>query len=332
MKIKTTLLIGLIVLLALTGCNANLEPSGETQPVSESATEPTTELATEPEAKLSIIASLFPQYDFARQIVGDKGQVTLILPPGIEPHSFEPTPQDMVKLYASDLFLYTGDIMEPWAGRLVGDYKGVLVDLSQNIDLHETHEDDHDHEHEDSHEDSLLDPHFWTDPLYAVVMVESIRDALVSTDPENASSYEANAQDLIDDLMDLHSNIKKVVENSDSDTIISGGHFAFGYFVERYDLHHMSPYEGFSPDAEPTPRKLAELIEVIRETDAAAIFYEELVDPKVAKVISDEANVEMLLLHGAHNVTKEELESGKTYIDFMYENLERLKVGLGYHE
>lgn len=318
MKIKVMLIIGLVLVIALAGCS-NSQPNIEMESVNET------------ESGLNIVASLFPQYDFARQIVGDKGDVTLILPPGIEPHSFEPTPQDMVRLFASDVFLYTGEVMEPWAARLTQDYTGMMVDLSQNIELHETNDLDHDHEESDSHDDDALDPHFWTDPLYAVIMVESIRDAMVLADSDNSEYYEENAQLLIDDLLELHGRIEEVVEHSESDTIISGGHFAFGYFIERYHLHHMSPYEGFSPDAEPTPRKLAELIEVVKDTKAAAIFYEELVDPKVAKVISEEAGVEMLLLHGSHNVTKEELESGKTYLDFMYENLERLKIGLKYN-
>ena len=119
---------------------------------------------------------------------------------------------------------------------------------------------------------------------------------------------------------------------TESKTILSGGHFAFGYFAHQYGLDHLSPYAGFSANAEPTPQRITELIRTIKETNAKAIFYEELVDPKVTKVIVGETGIPMLLLHGTHNVSKEDLDSGKTYFDFMYENLENLKVGLGYND
>ncbi len=118
----------------------------------------------------------------------------------------------------------------------------------------------------------------------------------------------------------------------DNRTIVYGGHFAFGYFARRYGLTHVSPYTGFSPDAEPTPRKIAELIDRIRELGTSTVYFEELVDPKVAEVIADATDAEMLLLHGAHNVTAAELEAGVSYLDIMQENLEKLKKGLGYHE
>ncbi|MBM7561257.1 metal ABC transporter solute-binding protein, Zn/Mn family [Fusibacter tunisiensis] len=320
------LLIILLISMGISACAVDQEETPVASPEPLNSNEDT----------LTVVASLFPQYDFARQVIGDKGEVTLILPPGIEPHSFEPTPQEMVSLYGSDLFLYTGDVMEPWATRLVGDYEGVIVDLSENIDLtsvHEghvhVHEDEHTHEDEHAH---MMDPHYWTDPNFAIVMVETIRDAVIQIDPENQTFYKENADVLIQELTTLDEAIRHVVENSKSDTIISGGHFAFGYFVDRYHLKHISPYEGFSPDAEPSPQKLAQLIETIRETGANALFFEELIDPKIAKIIAEEAGVEMLLLHAAHNVTKDEKDQGKTYFDFMYENLDRLKIGLDYNE
>ncbi len=322
MKKILTVVIAAMLVFALSGCESNIENvvvADEGPQVSK---------------PLSIVTSLYPQYDFARSIVGDKADVILILPPGVESHSFEPTPQDMVTLQNADLFLYTGKEMEPWAYKLTESIDAKIVDLSSGITLMdlEEHEDEHEDEGEEEEHEELVDPHFWTDPNLAIVMVENILESLKAVDVDNAAYYEANANTLKQALLDLDVEISETLSKTTSKTILSGGHFAFGYFVERYGLEHMSPYEGFSPDAEPTPKKIAALIETINETDAKAIFYEELIDPKVSRVIAEETGIEMLLLHGAHNVTKEEFESGKSYITFMKENLERLKIGLGYDE
>lgn len=313
-----TVVIAAMLVFALSGCESNIENvvvADEGSHVSD---------------RLSIITSLYPQYDFVRSIVGDKADVILILPPGVESHSFEPTPQNMVALQNADLFLYTGKEMEPWAYKLTGSIDAKIVDLSTGIILMDLEA--HDEEPEDEEHEEQVDPHIWTDPNLAIIMVESILSSLKEIDKNNADYYEANAEVLKQALVDLDTEIKETLSKTTSKTILSGGHFAFGYFVERYGLLHMSPYEGFSPDAEPTPKKIAALIETINETDAKAIFYEELIDPKVSRVISEETDIEMLLLHGAHNVTKEEFEAGKSYITFMKENLERLKIGLGYEE
>lgn len=333
----------LTMALVLSACSAGSETTTETV-TSNTGTETASSDSGSESDKLVVVATLFPQYDFAREIGGDKVDVTLILPPGVEAHTYEPTPQDMVLMQASDLFLYTGELMEPWAAQMTDTLEeaGVkVVDLSTGIELLSSEEEGHDAEDGDSdasadgdtdHDHGSYDPHFWTDPNRAMIMADNILASFIEKDPENASYYQANADTLKASLTALDADIRAAVEKMSSKTILSGGHFAFGYFVKQYGLEEMSPYAGFSPDAEPTPQRIAELIDTVKETGAKAIFYEELIDPKVATVISEEAGVQMLLLHGVHNVSKEELDSGKTYVDFMRENLERLKIGLDYHE
>jgi zinc transport system substrate-binding protein len=294
--------------------------------------------AGEPEAleeadeKISVVATLFPQYDFARRIGGENVDVRYLLPPGTEAHSYEPTPQDMVSLLNADVFLHTGEFMEPWTANIVENLKEenvLVVDLSQNIPLLTA--DDHEHEEGDDHgEEEAIDPHYWTDPNMAMIMAKSIGDALARVDPDNADQYKVEEAALVEDLILLDNEIREALSRTKSKTILSGSHFAFGYFARQYGLEHMSPYAGFSPNAEPTPQRITALIQTIEETGANAIYHEELIDPKVAQVIVDETGAKLLLLHGAHNVSKEELESGKTYIEIMYDNLENLKEGLGY--
>ncbi len=288
--------------------------------------------------KLSIVASLFPHYDFAKAIAGDYADVSLILPPGIESHSYEPTPKDLIKITASDLFLYTSADMEPWAQALIetiNKNETIVIDMSAGVKLMAS--DGHIHEDEtetgeDAHEEGAYDPHYWLDLDNAIMMVETIRQALIEAMPAQKYTFEANAAALILELQKLDLDFAATFEKTQSKTILSGGHFAFGYFAKRYGLENMSPYVGFSPDAEPTPRRITDLIDTIKRTKAKAIFYEELINPRVAKIISEEAGVEMLLLHGAHNISKDELINGTTYIEIMKGNLERLKIGLGYVE
>jgi zinc transport system substrate-binding protein len=284
--------------------------------------------------KISVVATLFPQYDFARRIGGERVEVRYLLPTGTEAHSYEPTPQDMVALLNADVFLYTGEFMEPWTRNIVENLKEedvLVVDLSQGIPLLTSGDQDHEHQEDEDHgEEEAIDPHYWTDPNMAIIMVKTIGDALAQADSENVEQYKNEEAALIEDLIQLDSDIREALDRTKSKTILSGGHFAFGYFARQYGLEHMSPYTGFSPNAEPTPQRITALIQTIEETGAKAIYHEELIDPKVAQVIVDETGVKLLLLHGAHNTSKEELESGKTYMDIMYENLENLKEGLGY--
>ena len=291
------------------------------------------------ETKPIITTTLFPQYDFSKIIVGDKFDVIMLLPPGVEAHSFELTPKDMSTITNSDLFIYTGDTMEPWVNNimdtLVEENVNVL-DLSKGIKLKnfefEGHEHHEDGEEPEEHEDLEYDPHYWTDPMNAKAMVDEILKAVVSIDKSNEEYYTKNAEELKESLDKLDEEINQVVNNSESKTIISGGHFAFGYFADRYGLEYTSPYEGFSPNAEPSAQAIANMMKIVEETGAKAIFYEELVDPKIAEIISEQTGIEMLELNAAHNVSKEQLELDVHYIDIMNKNLENLKKGLGYNE
>lgn len=292
-------------------------------------------------AKLKVTATIFPLYDFARQVGGDRVEVSLLLPPGVEAHTYAPRPGDMMRLGNAEVFLYTGEFMEPWAENLV---KGVdnpallVVDTSRGIELAEEDEgDEHVHSGEagdhaasgnasDHHHGK--DPHIWLDPLLAQTMVRTIAEAFAAKDPAGAEVYRANAESYAKELAALDREITEGLSGCERRTIIYGGHFAFGYFARRYGLEHVSPYPGFAPDAEPSPRAVAELVETMKHTGASVIYHEELIDPKVARAIATETGARLLLLHGAHNLSREEREQGLTYLQIMRDNLARLREGL----
>lgn len=278
-------------------------------------------------AKLEIVTTLFPTYDFAKQVGKDSVNVSLLLPPGVESHTFEPKPQDIVRINKADVFIHTGKFMEPWAEDIlkgVSNKNLIVVDASKGIELAE--EEGHDEEPE--HHGGGKDPHIWLDLANDQVMVNTIAQTLAEKDPKNRAFYLNNAKEYNEKLADLDKRFKETLSTCKHKTIIYGGHFAFGYFAKRYELDHVSPYDGFSPNAEPSPKAIVELINKLKGSGIKYIYFEELLDPKVARVISQETGAKLELLHGAHNVSKDELSRGCTFIDIMEDNLKKLRVGL----
>ena len=331
--------------------------------------------------KIKIVATLFPQYDFARQIAGDYADVTLLLPPGMESHSYDLRPSDMIEIRESDMFIYTGKYMETWAQTIIDslDDSVMVVDVSDGItlekeedyfvdeleehgedehdeDAHEHNEDEHEeeaaHEHdEDEHEEAAhghedehneeqhtshshaghtheYDPHIWTSPVYAMQMVENIVDALVAEDPQHALEYRQRADEYIAKLKEVDSAFRHVSETAQHRTIFFGGRFAMTYFVREYGFNCVSAYHDCSAESEPSISSVMKMIDEIKASGAKAVFYEELVDPKVARTIAEETKVKLLLLHSAHNISREEYENGVTYLDIMWQNVKNLEEGL----
>jgi zinc transport system substrate-binding protein len=277
--------------------------------------------------RFTVIATLFPQYDFARQIAGDKAEVRLLLPPGVESHAFEPTPSDIVAINEADVFIYTGEYMEPWAARIAESIEGdVLVsDVSEGI---EPDPEEHDDAVGETHA-VPYDPHIWTDPVRAEAMARNVEKALCEADPENAEYYRANADAYARELEALDNDLSQAVKTSAGKKIWFGGRFAMNYFANRYGLECEAAFDSCSAESEPSAQRVAAMIDGMRAEGAPVIFYEELADPKIARTISEATGAEMLLLHSCHNLSEKEMASGETYITLMRQNLENLKKALG---
>ena len=285
--------------------------------------------------KITIIATLFPQYDFAREIAKDYANVILLLPPGMESHSFDPSPADIIAIGNSDVFLYTGAYMEAWAEDIISGIhtkKVHVKDVSEHITLVKEEEIEQEHEAEHGHvyqeHEHEYDPHILTNPVYAMTMVENIKEALIEADPEHKEGYEKNADIYLKKLQELDSTFREIVENGKRTEIFFGGRFAMYYFAREYGLSYEAAYDSCSSETEPSAKALAHIVDEMRENQIPVIFYEELVNPKIAKTISQETESEMLLLHSCHNVTKDELEEGVSYLQLMWKNVENLKRAL----
>ncbi|HBD65212.1 MAG TPA: ABC transporter substrate-binding protein [Clostridiales bacterium] len=291
--------------------------------------------------KIKVVTTLFPQYDFTRQIVGDKAEIVLLLPPGAESHSFEPTPSDIISINKADVFIYTGKYMEPWAERIIQSIDSGTVnvlDASSGITLvKEEHNHDEDEHHDGEHEEEVhgedghnheYDPHIWTSPVMAIKMVDNIASSLCYADPENASYYKANAESYKMQLGLLNDEFSEIVASGLRNKIYFGGRFALHYFIEEYGLEHESAYDNCSSETEPSARDMAHIIDEIKENNIPVIYYEELTDPKVSRSISEDTGAEMMLFHSCHNLSKKDFDSGVTYLDLMKQNAENLRKGL----
>ncbi len=278
------------------------------------------EQADAKETKVKVIASIFPAFDFARVVGGSRVELRQLLPPGVEAHGFAPTPRDIIQINQADLFFYTGAIMEPRMAKLLRSLDGEVrvVDLSQG--LLPTEKKPHDHHG--------IDPHVWLDPIKAQAMVEMIVSSFIQIDPEHTNEYRNRADTYLLQLADLDRKIRTGLANCQQHIIISGGHFAFGHFIKRYHLQAVSAYPGFSADGKPSPKGITSLLKTMESTGATAVFHEELLTPKVARIIVEESGAKLLLLHAAHNVSRQDMAAGVSYIAIMEENLQRLRVGL----
>ena len=271
--------------------------------------------------KIKISATLFPQYDFARQIAGDKAEITLILPSGMDSHSYEPTPADIININKSDLFIYTGEYLESWANDIVGDIdtdKTHVLDVSSGIQLVK---EDEEHHHE-------YDPHIWTSPVIAMQMADNIAEALCETDSVNSDYYKQNAENYKKQLQELDSEFKEIVADGKRNTIYFGGKFALYYFTQEYGLDYVSAFDSCSGETEPSAKVMSEMISSIKENNIPVIYYEEIAEPTVANMIADETGAKPLLFHSCHNVTPEDFRNGTTYIDLMKQNAVNLREGL----
>ena len=267
------------------------------------------------------------------KLLGDKAHITLLLPLGMDSHSYEPTPSNLIAIEESDLFIYTGDYMEGWASGILESINQdhvTVLDVSHGISLDMEEEDGHGHEHHagDGH-NHQFDPHIWTSPVNAQKMVDNILEALCEIDPENADYYRKNAQDYQKKLSDLDQKIRGIVADGERKEVFFGGTFPFHYFFEEYGLEYEAAYDNCSGETEPSVGTMTHMIQEMREEKIPVIYYEELVDPKIARTIAEETGAEMLLFHSCHNVSKDDFERGVTYLDLMNQNAEHLKEGLG---
>ncbi len=291
------------------------------------------------ESKLKVVTTLFPYYDFTRQVAGDKVELTMVVPAGMDSHSFEPTPADVQVIRDADVLISNGGALEHWLSQVLSavdsDSMTVLTGMDQVNAVQEElvegmEEEEHQHqEDDDGHGDHIeYDEHIWTSPVNAMILVESIRDTLSEKDPENRSYYEERAKSYLEKLKNLDDEFRKVAENKKRDMIVVGDKFPFRYLADEYGLSYRAAFSGCSTDTEPSAKTIAYLIDKMRLEQIPVVYYLELSSHRVSEIIAEETGAEPLLLHSCHNVSRREFDSGVTYLDLMEQNVINLKRGL----
>ena len=293
-------------------------------------------------SELSVVATIFPPYDFTRQIAGDDADVIMLLSPGAESHSYEPTPQDIRTIQSCDLFIYTGGESDVWVEDILSSMGDQMPETLRLVDCvptvteeivegmehgHEEHEDHGDHEDLEDHEEET-DEHVWTSPQNAIKIVENITSRLCEMDPDNAGSYEKNSAGYIEQLEMLDASFWEVVGQAERRTILFGDRFPFRYFADEYGLEYYAAFPGCSDETEASAATVAFLINKVNEEQIPVIFTIERSNGKLADSICEATGAEKRILYSCHNVTGNQLDSGATYLSMMMENVESLRAAL----
>ena len=270
--------------------------------------------------KVTVVASFYPLYEFASRVGGDRVDVSSLVPAGIEPHDWEPTPQDKLRVQSASMFVINGVGFESWADNMEAS---VVVDTSVGSELEhegEIEEDGQGHE-------GGVNPHIWLDPVLAKHQVEKIREALAMADPENTNYYAQNAAEFTAELDQLDAFIRLELGDCEKSDFIAF-HDAFAHFAERYGLTQHSIHD-VSPEGEILPQRMQEIIELANELGINVVYSEDLIDSRLADTIAGEIPGGMVLvLSPIEGIDQEDRALGIDYIEKMKQNVENLKVGL----
>lgn len=280
--------------------------------------------------KIKIVTTLFPEYDFAKQIVGEKADVSLVLKSGIETHNFEPTAKDIIDINSASLFVTLGEELEPWVKDISSsiENKDKILVISDNIELiaQDEFEDngEHDHEKEDHIYEESHDSHIWLNPKNAKLMIDNLLNRIIEIDPQNKNYYRENAEKYKAEIDNIDKELKSIFTNRNI-ILAVGGEFAYSYLVKEYNVNFVSVYTNCGHGEDPSISRVKSVIDVINDKQIPIVFYEELSEGLVAKMIAEETNAEAKVLYTIHNGNIEG-ENKDTYVSLMKRNIENIRL------
>lgn len=284
---------------------------------------------TEKSEKLSVVTTAFPHYDFVRRIAGERVELTMLLKPGSEMHSYDPTPSDMMKISSCDVFVYTGGESDVWAKSILSSGaesdKRRIVSFTEicdpMVECNEEHEGHEEHETE-------YDEHVWTSPVNAKKLAKEIYNTLCEADEKNAEYYTERYEEFEKELEELDELFKKTVSEGKRNKIVVGDRFPFAHLAKEYSLDYIAAFPGCSAETEPSAKTVAELSETVKNEEIPVVFTVEFSNKKVAESIVAGTEAEIFTLHSCHNVTNDEFLSKITYVELMKKNAENLRKAL----
>lgn len=276
--------------------------------------------------KKSVACSTLALYDITKNIAGDTVSSYMILPFGVDVHSFEASPKLMVKIHSSDLVLLSGAGLESWLEGF--SFPNKVIDMSKYVKLisfGKSHH-EHEHEHDEHHHEGEFDPHYWLDIQNMIMAAKIVTKELIALEPQNKELYVQNEKRYIESLKKLAEKYKTKLSQCSKKTVVVN-HNAFSYLAKDYGFEIESLY-GLSPDAQPSAKDVAKIIEHVKEDNLSVIFFESFASDKVIKTISKEAHVAVDVLQPGANITADEAKKGISYMRIMEENLEKLSLAL----
>ena len=274
--------------------------------------------------KLSIVTVSFPEYDFARAVAGDSADIKMLIPPGGETHGYEPTVSDIKAVSGCDLFIYIGGESDTWVSDILDteDNKNInTLVLSDFVAKIETD----DHNHDSAYK---ADEHIWTSPINAITLVNAICDKLTEIKPADAALFTDNADSYCQELAILHKDLVSATTNIKRNTLVFGDRFPLAYFSKEYNLDYLAAFSGCSEDTEASAKTIATLIDYVKKNNIPVVFTNELSNTSIAKQIAEETGATVCTFYSCHKISKDDFESGKTYIDIMKRNIPNLNMAL----
>lgn len=319
MKIKKVVLIILVILIVL-GIGIILFKGKENKNVNDN--------------KIKVVASNFASYDFLRAIIGDNKDVdlTFLLGPGKEAHSYEPTAGDLLSIQNSDLFVYIGGDSEKWANKVLealeNNHNKKVKCIAEVVDKLEEQEIDGAEDEEEEEEEGAFDDHIWTSPSNAIKMVNALEEAMEEIDENNKKEYKDNAESYIAKIKEIDNKIQEIVDNKVRDRLVFADKMPMQYFINYYKLNVSAAFSGCSTETEPSAKTIAYLEKVVKEENIPIILYIELNPGRVAKTIADETGTKAMQIQTLHNVSLDDFKNGETWVSLMERNLDVLKLAL----
>lgn len=268
--------------------------------------------------KLTIVTTIFPLYDFARQICGDKAEIKMLIKPGSEVHSYDPLPSDMASIYNSDLFLYIGGESDNWVENLLDDNDVNALALIDCISHNAQHHHGHDH----------ADEHIWTSPENAVLMIEKIYEDIIKVDDKNEDYYKKNCDEYIKKINTASQKIESTVSEYKNPFILVADRFPFVYLTKHYGIDYEAAFDGCAVSTDISMKTMSRLTKTIKSKGVKTVFVTELSNQNIANALKEELGVEIVELHSAHNVSRDDFNGGISYVDIMYRNGKALERGL----
>ena len=275
---------------------------------------------------LVIVTTNFVGYDFARAVVGDEDvEIKMLLKPGMDAHQYEPTPKDIKSINDADIFIYVGGESEEWVSDILEDLDSDETKVIKMMDSVNLKEEEIKEGMKEEEEETKYDEHVWTSPKNAILIIKEIEDKLSSIDEDNEEAYEENAENYISKLNKIDEEIREVVSNSKRKVLIFGDRFPLRYFVDEYGLDYYAAFPGCSSDTEASAKTISFLIDKVKKEKVPAVLKIELSSGKIADTIASETGVSVKTFYAVHNVSADEFKDGKTYIDYMNENIKVLR-------